>query len=63
MAKISSATAAIVAAAGLFQLSACSLAPPHVRPDLPTPERFAEDYVADPAAGVSASALGWRDFF
>lgn len=45
------------------QLGACSLAPRHVRPDLPTPERYAEGYVGNPAAGVQAPTLGWRDFF
>jgi multidrug efflux system outer membrane protein len=63
MAKVFNVTAAIVVIAGCVQLSACSLAPRHVRPDLPTPERYAEGYVGDPAVGVSANALGWRDFF
>jgi multidrug efflux system outer membrane protein len=44
-------------------LGACSLAPPHVRPELPTAERYADSYVDGPAAGTQAIAFGWRDFF
>lgn len=63
MAKISVAAVAIAIVAGGVQLGGCSLAPRHVRPDLPTPDSYDEGYVGDPAAGVAASSLGWRDFF
>lgn len=61
MAKARITTAAIVAIA--VQLSGCSFAPRDVRPDLPTPDQYAESYVGDSAAGVKATTLGWRDFF
>ncbi len=44
------------------QLSGC-LAPRHVRPDLPTPDEYAQSRIEDPGAGTQASTLGWRDFF
>ena len=53
--------AGAVIVAGI-QLSAC-LAPRHTRPDSPTPDRYAESYVADPTGGVPANTLGWRNFF
>ena len=53
----------VTVAIALVTCGACSLAPRHVRPDLPTPDRYAESYVADPAMGVAAHSLGWRDFF
>lgn len=59
MAKVSITAVAVIAG---LQLGACSLAPPDVRPDLPTPDRYAEGYVGDPA-GAQAPTLGWRDFF
>lgn len=54
-------TAFLVAAVSV-QLGGC-LAPRHVRPDLPTPDSYAESYVEDPGAGAQATTLGWRDFF
>ncbi|HEY0685414.1 MAG TPA: efflux transporter outer membrane subunit [Steroidobacter sp.] len=54
-------TAFVVVAMSL-QLGAC-LAPRHVRPELPTPDRYSEGYVEDSAAGVQPTTLGWRDFF
>lgn len=62
MAKVCIVATAIVVVSG-FQLSACSFAPRDVRPDLPTPDSYAEGYVGDAAAGVPANSLGWRDFF
>lgn len=61
MAKVCIAAAAVAVVAGV-QLGACSLAPRHVRPDLPTPGEYSEGY-GDTAAGVQAHTLGWRDFF
>ena len=61
MAKVCIAAAAVVVIAGV-QISACSLAPRHVRPDLPTPDEYSEGY-GDAAAGVQPHTLGWRDFF
>lgn len=40
-------------------LAACSLAPPYVRPGLPTPET----YPAKPAAQASIVGLGWRQLY
>lgn len=62
MAKVCT-VAVLIAIAGSMQLAACSFAPHHVRPDLPTPERYTEEHIGDPAAGVAANTLGWRDFF
>jgi len=47
-----------VLSAGLL-LSACSLAPPHVRPAMPVPDR----YPAAAAPGSSVAVVGWQDFF
>lgn len=44
-------------------LSACSLAPRHVRPELPTAEVYPETYSGDTTQGAQAATLGWRDFF
>lgn len=62
MARISNAAIASLAIAGLL-LNACSLAPRDVRPELPTPHRYADSYVDDPTAGTQATIFGWRDFF
>lgn len=53
----------VAVAIALVACGACSLAPRDERPDLPTPNQYAEGYVADPAAGTAAHSLGWRDFF
>ena len=62
MARISNAALASLAISAMF-LDACSLAPRHVRPELPTPARYADSYVDDVAAGTQAPTFGWRDFF
>ena len=46
----------------MVALSACSLAPRDVRPDLPTADVYPE-YVGDARAGTRAPQLRWRDFF
>ncbi len=61
MARILIAAAKMILLALL--LNACSFAPRHVRPELPTAARYPDHYVDDPAAGVRATELGWRDFF
>jgi len=43
--------------------AACSLAPRHVRPELPTDATFPASYSGDTSAGTKAPTLGWRDFF
>jgi len=43
-------------------LSACDMAPKHVRPALPVAPAFPTD-AAQPAGSVRAADLGWRDFF
>lgn len=47
----------------LSLLSACQLAPRHVRPQLPTGETFPAEYAGDAARGAHAGEIGWRDFF
>ena len=51
-------------ALGLFLLAAtgCELAPPHVRPDLPTAAGFPVDYVDDRQDGVRAPEIDFRTF-
>ncbi len=52
------------ALAFLFSLlSACSLAPPDVRPELPTADAYPQAYSGDTSLGTRAASLGWRDFF
>jgi outer membrane protein, multidrug efflux system len=49
---------------GLVLLGACrQLAPPHVRPELPTPQTYPSELAPDPHAGVRAANLDWREFF
>lgn len=43
--------------------AACTLAPRHVRPELPTAATYPQEYSGDTTAGAKAAALGWRDFF
>lgn len=43
--------------------AACSLAPRHVRPDLPTEATYPQPYAGDPNDGKQAVQVGWRDFF
>ena len=47
----------------LALLGGCQLAPPHVRPAVPTPETYPVEYAGDLARGAHASEMGWRDFF
>jgi multidrug efflux system outer membrane protein len=47
----------------LALLAGCGLAPPHVRPELPTPAVYAVASDSEAAAGVRAIDIGWRDFF
>lgn len=56
------------AAAGLaLLLAGCSLAPQHVRPELPAPSAWTPPdttpAVPDATPGVRATEIGWRDFF
>jgi multidrug efflux system outer membrane protein len=44
-------------------LSACSLAPRHERPGLPTATEYPADYRDDAPNAARASTLGWTDFF
>ena len=44
-------------------LGACSLAPRHVRPDLPTASEYPGEYTGDASLGARAPQLAWRDFF
>lgn len=44
-------------------LSACSFAPRHVRPALPTSTEYPGEYTGDTTRGARAAELGWRDFF
>lgn len=53
---------ALVALPALL-LAGCQMAPPHVRPALPTAPAYAADDAGDVAAGVRASEIGWREFF
>ncbi len=48
---------AILSVAACAALAACSLAPPHVRPPLPTAAEFASEHAPNPAGGVSAPTL------
>ena len=47
----------------LALLAGCHLAPPHVRPDLPTPPVYLAASDSAVAVGVRAIDIGWRDFF
>lgn len=44
-------------------LGGCNLAPPHVRPDLPTAADYPATYAGDATLGQRAVEIGWRDFF
>jgi multidrug efflux system outer membrane protein len=52
-----------LATLALALLAGCSLAPPHVRPALPTAAEYPPEVAADPAAGVPAPQVGWRQLF
>lgn len=43
-------------------LNGC-LAPRHVRPELPTPPDWPQEYAGDTTLGTHAPELSWRDFF
>lgn len=47
----------------LALLAGCHLAPPHVRPELPTPPAYPVASDSEVAAGVRAIDVGWREFF
>jgi multidrug efflux system outer membrane protein len=47
----------------LAVLAGCHLAPPHVRPDLPTPPVYLAASDSAVTVGVRAIDIGWRDFF
>lgn len=51
----------LLTAAGL--LAGCQMAPPHVRPNLPTAPDFPAAYAGDVTLGQRAVDIGWRDFF
>ncbi len=53
--------AALIISASL--VSACSFAPRHVRPELPTLDEYPGEYSGDTDRGARAAELGWRDFF
>jgi outer membrane protein, multidrug efflux system len=44
-------------------VGACHLAPPHVRPSLPTPPVYLAATDSDVTAGARAIDVGWREFF
>ena len=46
----------------LLLAAGCQLAPPHVRPELPTEPAYPAEYGDDAQVGVRATELGWRDF-
>jgi multidrug efflux system outer membrane protein len=46
-----------------FAAYACSFAPRHVRPDLPTAPIYPESYAGDTTSGRKPPALAWHDFF
>lgn len=48
---------------GAAALAGCSLAPPHIRPALPTAPTYPDGYANDVAPGVRATEIGWRSFF
>ncbi len=52
---------AIAVAASLA--SACSFAPRHTVPSLPTAPTYPEDYAGDRSTGKKATQLAWNDFF
>jgi multidrug efflux system outer membrane protein len=47
----------------LALLASCRLAPPHVRPELPTPPVYLAASDSDLTVGARAIDIGWRDFF
>ncbi|MEO8561801.1 MAG: efflux transporter outer membrane subunit [bacterium] len=50
-------------AVSLGLVTACSFAPPHARPPLPTPSAYDATLDSANTAGPRAVDLGWRDFF
>jgi multidrug efflux system outer membrane protein len=47
----------------LALLAGCHFAPPHVRPELPTPAVYAAGSDSGATAGTRAIDIGWREFF
>ena len=54
---------ATVAFLALAFVGGCHLAPPHVRPALPTPPVYLAASDSDVTIGARAIDIGWRDFF
>jgi len=52
----------IAAGAAAFALAGCQLAPPHVRPDLPTAAGYPAEYVDDPLDGMRAYEIDFGAF-
>lgn len=48
---------------GAGALSACNLAPKHVRPELPTSPAYPEEYHPAEAGSRLATEIAWRDYF
>lgn len=62
MAHFHSLSRALPGVIAIWALTGCmSLAPDYTRPAAPIPQQF--DPAAEPAPGVTAATLGWRDFF
>ncbi|HEX2254441.1 MAG TPA: efflux transporter outer membrane subunit [Thermoanaerobaculia bacterium] len=56
-------TAILSALLALALLSGCQLAPPHVRPDLPTAPAYPPESTGDAGVGAPAPEIGWRELF
>lgn len=57
----STARCALILAFAL--VGGCQLAPPHVRPELPTEPAYPAEYAGEVTLGERATEIGWRDFF
>lgn len=55
--------AATIAIGALVTIGGCRLAPPHVRPELPTPPVYLAASDSDATIGARATDIGWRQFF
>jgi multidrug efflux system outer membrane protein len=53
----------LAALLALTLLGGCSLAPPHVRPEMPAPQAYPDEYAGDVERGTRAAEIGWREFF
>jgi len=45
-----------------FAVAGCQLAPPHVRPDPPTADRYSSEFAGDPFEGIRASDIDYTTF-